>query len=80
LPIAQSAREFQCERQQRSSASISRKKSARRQRTAFLTFDGFLGNCSNTVAVCAAGNFTIGVGGAGGLGSINLANNLGGDA
>ena len=41
-----------------------------------LTFAGFLGSCSNTVAVGAAGNFTVGVGGAGGWGSINLANNL----
>ncbi|HXI72373.1 MAG TPA: autotransporter-associated beta strand repeat-containing protein, partial [Verrucomicrobiae bacterium] len=41
-----------------------------------LTFDGFLGNASNTVASGAMGNFIIGVGGAGGLGAITLANNL----
>jgi autotransporter-associated beta strand protein len=41
-----------------------------------LTFDGYLGNASNTVASGTTGNFTIGVGGSGGLGTITLANNL----
>jgi len=41
-----------------------------------LTFDGFLGNASNTIASGATGNFIIGAGGAGGPGSITLANNL----
>jgi len=42
----------------------------------FLTFDGFLASATNTVQSGASGNFTIGVGGAGGLGSITLADNL----
>jgi len=41
-----------------------------------LTFDGFLGNASNTVAIGATGDFTIGVGGSSGLGSISLASDL----
>ncbi len=41
-----------------------------------LTFAGFLGGASNTVAAGASGDFTIGVGGAGGLGTINLASDL----
>ncbi len=41
-----------------------------------LTFDAFVGNASNTVASGATGNFTVGVGGAAGLGSIELATDL----
>ena len=41
-----------------------------------LTFDAVGGSATNTVAAGAAGNFTIGVGGGGGRGSVTLADSL----